>query len=398
MTSSRAPIASRRAKPEERDLETISARELLALHSARSKLSAEKVEQLVGDWLEQLKEELTKGRSVLIDDFGTIRLLEKKAQILTNPETGHQFIDPARNIVDFRAEADFEQQIKKARLSSIVLAAPADDAFAGVIKFHFSKAGWRVQVVETHDECMQQLAEGACLVIVDSQFEGALELVEAVKCSRDFSLVPLIVLYPEDLSPESSSELLVLGNEHLVEPFQVYDLLMLAESELTQSQEEGVLFEQQTRFQFGSSEENLKRATALGEKLFQAAGLQGEELTMMIAAYSEAIGNAARHGNRGDAQKQVSVLYLLDKEKITLVVRDQGDGFDHKSLLAKARARNSAVEAARERHLSGGTGGLGIMLMVRCCDDVEYDATGNILTLTKLIPKDPAARGLPARS
>ena len=39
--------------------------------------------------------------------------------------------------------------------------------------------------------------------------------------------------------------------------------------------------------------------------------------------------------------------------------------------------------AARERYLAGGMGGLGIMLMIRCVDLVEYNDKGNRIILTK---------------
>ena len=48
-------------------------------------------------------------------------------------------------------------------------------------------------------------------------------------------------------------------------------------------------------------------------------------------------------------------------------------------------APGGPIEQARTRHSSGGYGGLGIGLMLRCCDKVEYIPPGNIVKLTKYL-------------
>jgi anti-sigma regulatory factor (Ser/Thr protein kinase) len=177
---------------------------------------------------------------------------------------------------------------------------------------------------------------------------------------------------------------MVLGDEHLVEPFEVYTLLMLAESELARSSEEEIIFDQQVNFQFGTAEANAERANNLGGKLFAASGLDEQGQVAMAAAFREALMNAGQHGNKDDATKLIKVLYLLDKEKITVVVQDEGTGFDHDSYILRAQTK-TADEAARERHAQGRVGGLGIKLMLQCTDRLEYNDVGNMITLTKFV-------------
>jgi anti-sigma regulatory factor (Ser/Thr protein kinase) len=50
----------------------------------------------------------------------------------------------------------------------------------------------------------------------------------------------------------------------------------------------------------------------------------------------------------------------------------------------KRSESGDAVSAARERYEQGRLGGLGIMLMLRCTDQLEYNEKGNQITLTKL--------------
>src|SRR4029077_19820897 len=94
--------------------------------------------------------------------------------------------------------------------------------------------------------------------------------------------------------------------------------------------------------------------------------------------------NAAQHGNKYKRERNIEGQYLLDNEKITTVVKDQGGGFNHEQYVKGASPRD-AISAARERHAQGRMVGLGIMLMLRCCDRLEYNQSGNQLTLTKFL-------------
>lgn len=367
-------------------MEATARNELIAQLEERSKLNSDEAKEVLDVVIGTLKQELLKGNQVVLKDFATMKIVEKKAHIVKDPETGHQFISPAENVVSFAPIDTFQKEIESAKLSSIILAVPSKDPFAQVIEFHFSRVGWRVHIVNSPDECMDMLQSGAYLVIVDYGLEGSMDLVKEIKSERNSSLVPLITLYPADRDPETSKDFVVLGDEHLVEPFEVYTLLMLAESELARSSEEEVIFEQQVNFQFGSNEENAERALEVANKLFKASRLDEDGQTALSAAFREAVGNAIGHGNASEGEKLVKVLYLLDREKITVVVQDDGPGFDHKEFLGTVSGGDDdAVHAARRRHAEGRVGGLGIMLMLKCTDRLEYNDIGNMLTLTKYL-------------
>ena len=107
----------------------------------------------------------------------------------------------------------------------------------------------------------------------------------------------------------------------------------------------------------------------------------------MSAAFREAVVNAAQHGNKYKRDRKIQIQYLLDDKRVTAVVRDQGNGFDH-SQYVKSGSTRDALSAARDRHQQGRMGGLGIMLMLRCCNRLEYNKAGNQISLTKLIKSE----------
>jgi len=334
-----------------------------------------------------IKDELLRGKQVVLQDFAAIKVIEKKAQLVKDPATGHQFISPAENVVSFVPIDSFQRSIESAKLSTIILAVPAADPFVQQIEYHFARVGWTVHIVNSMDEARTLLAKsGAYLTIVDSSLEGSAELIEALKAERETSMMPLIVIYAEERDPDTCADFLVLGDEHLVEPFEVYTLLMLAERELARSSEEEVIFDQQVSFQFGSTPAHCERAAQLADRLFAASGLPPEGQGALAAAFREAIDNASRHGNGGDGAKLVKVLYLLDKEKITLVVQDEGAGFEHTALALAGASASASASAEGSR-----PAGPGIKTMLSGADRVEYNDAGNMITLTKHLREDELA-------
>jgi anti-sigma regulatory factor (Ser/Thr protein kinase) len=112
------------------------------------------------------------------------------------------------------------------------------------------------------------------------------------------------------------------------------------------------------------------------------SGLVEEEQVSLGAAFRETLANAAQHGNKHRRDKLLEVLYLLDKEKIIITITDSGFGFDWQKYVNINKGGN-AIGRARQSQKEGRLGGLGIMLIMRCVDKLEYNDTGNVATLTK---------------
>jgi len=110
--------------------------------------------------------------------------------------------------------------------------------------------------------------------------------------------------------------------------------------------------------------------------------LSPSESDALLTATREALTNGVHHGNAGDKAKAVHLRVTVDGDKVRCTIEDEGPGFDYRNALEKGRTRH-AMDLARERYESGGVGGLGIMLMLRSVDLVEYNAAGNVVTLTK---------------
>jgi len=113
----------------------------------------------------------------------------------------------------------------------------------------------------------------------------------------------------------------------------------------------------------------------------QAVGLPSDRIHDLAVAVSEALSNAAIHGNGLDPRKNVSVaLTVLPGERAEIEVKDQGHGFDVARL---------ADPTDPEQILA--TGGRGVFLMRRLVDRVDYLEGGSRVRL--IVGKVRSGRG-----
>jgi anti-sigma regulatory factor (Ser/Thr protein kinase) len=265
----------------------------------------------------------------------------------------------------------------------ISLVMPSKDFFSSLVANRLTGPRSQAQIVEGVENFMGGLSSSRPdLVAVDASQSGARDLIRALKRSKDTNSVAAICLYSEGTDPNKLDGLRVREDESLTEPFELGELVELAETEIRRSHEERSFFQHQIHFQLPTRDDTIEEANDLVSDLVGQSGMSEERGAALAVAFREAVDNAARHGNKSQGSRMIDVVYLLDREKITVTVLDEGDGFDTEMYLRRG-VHGNAVAVARERNEAGRTGGLGIMLMLKCLDNLEYNYAGNQVKLTK---------------
>jgi anti-sigma regulatory factor (Ser/Thr protein kinase)/nucleoid DNA-binding protein len=376
---------------------TTGSAELRSALCAKLSISEEEASATLSELLAVIRRSLVGGEAVHVAGLVFLFTQRDKAKIVKDPLKGHKIVSPPKNKLcivpmgDARAAFEPDQALRDAietgRNATIVIALPAMDFFAKILQYHFESAGWKVHACTSAIDALQAVdSQMTHMIIADASLKNYQKLCEAIKGRRETSLIPLLLIFRKGTNLDSPSEFMVCGDEHFVEPFEVKKLLSIADSELIRSSEEQAIFEQQMSFQFPTDDSNLERANDLGRRLYESSGLAEEDQVALAAAVREALGNAAQHGNRYRKDRKIEILYLLDKERITVVIKDAGKGFDHHKYVNRGRG-GDALTAARERHKEGKLGGLGIMLMLKCTDSLEYSDLGNAVTVTRRLPR-----------
>ena len=105
----------------------------------------------------------------------------------------------------------------------------------------------------------------------------------------------------------------------------------------------------------------------------QQAGFGDQAVFAIRLALDEALTNAVRHGNGSDPSKRVTVEYTADPCRLTVDIEDQGAGFAPDELPDPTAEENICRPHGR-----------GVMLMRAYMSEVNFNARGNRVSLTKL--------------
>ena len=129
-----------------------------------------------------------------------------------------------------------------------------------------------------------------------------------------------------------------------------------------------------------SSTENLAMIREFVLSVGEQAGLSAAELVQLETAVDEACSNVIEHAYGSDVTKEVSVRATLDDAVLEITVTDTGIGFDPGSVEQKGLDK-----LVRSRK----SGGMGMVLIKKFMDDVQYQNTGekNELRMVKRLKK-----------
>ena len=88
-------------------------------------------------------------------------------------------------------------------------------------------------------------------------------------------------------------------------------------------------------------------------QILREMGFDEESREQVNLAVIEAGTNAIKHGNKEDVKKRAHFEFILNQDKLTVVVQDGGAGFDRKSVENPLDPEN-LVEKQRKRNFSDG--------------------------------------------
>ena len=276
-----------------------------------------------------------------------------------------------------------EEGPKKTGRASILMVVPKSDYFVEIMKFrlhdHADPTG-RFNIVTDCAEALRVFDDvNPDLVVLDDGVPGAEDFLFAVKIQKGRSLTSILKIYGRVRDIEAAKDFKIWENDYLVEPFDVMALFTLSEAELQRVPADRRELLQQVHFQFRTTDRNIDKANDLAHSLIDQIGMREDDRVALFAAFKEGVDNGAYHGNRNDPSLTIDVHFIVSKEKVTVYVQDEGEGFDYLSHLS-GKDGAQAFQEAKERIINQGQrGGLGVLLMKKCVDKLEYEGKGNTL-------------------
>lgn len=264
---------------------------------------------------------------------------------------------------------------------SVLVVEPMPNDFEAVLKMRLHNPNGDFHVARDAASAVEAFRKLSPEVVVVRYIgEESDELVRKIKIDMDRPLVSLIMVYARGTDVESPRDFKIWENDFFVEPFAVMELFTLIENEITRVRADRGGGRHQLNVRFRSIESHVDRASEMAETLIRKSPLGEESATRLLSAYNEAVDNARRHGHGGDSSKTIDVVFTLDAETVSIQITDEGPGFDYSSWTRDLKDA-TAVKRAQKARSQGRQGGLGILLMFKCCSRVSYHGAGNVLLL-----------------
>lgn len=112
---------------------------------------------------------------------------------------------------------------------------------------------------------------------------------------------------------------------------------------------------------FGSKLHYVDLVQDISEKITQMAGFDEDDRYWIGMSIRESVVNAIQHGNKLDENKKVELRFEIGKDRLTIFVNDEGEGFDESQLADPLDPKNLLRPSGR-----------GIFYIRSFMDDVQY--------------------------
>ncbi len=174
------------------------------------------------------------------------------------------------------------------------------------------------------------------------------------------------------------------ANGYLTKPFtpaQLYEAMETALAWREEHEKRGTTGE--INFDIRSELTYLSQASDMLADLFAHTPLTDRHIKDLKQAVMEMGGNAIEWGHRKNADLVLRLTYRIDPTSVTLIIKDEGPGFNPKDLPHAASDEDPIGHIEIRNDLGLREGGFGIMLARGLVDEFRYNRLGNEVTLVK---------------
>jgi two-component system, OmpR family, response regulator len=127
----------------------------------------------------------------------------------------------------------------------------------------------------------------------------------------------------------------------------------------------------------------LSQASDMLADLFAHTSLSDRHVKDLKQAVMEMGSNAIEWGHEKNADLVLRITYRIDASAVTLIIKDQGPGFNPKNIPHAASDEDPIGHIEIRNEMGRREGGFGIMLARGLVDQFRYNRDGNEVTLLK---------------
>jgi DNA-binding response OmpR family regulator len=210
------------------------------------------------------------------------------------------------------------------------------------------------------------------------------DVCRRLRTERETMLTPVVMLTALNDSENRLHGFRVGANAYVTKPYgveQLFDAIAAARAwraELERSNLQGEI-----HVEINSEVTLLNDLNDFLLTLCKTTPFETEQVMHLRQAVMEMAHNAIEWGNQHQTDRLVSIRYRVFEDRVEIVVRDQGPGFDRTNLPHAAVIDDPFTHLDVRDKLGLRAGGFGLMICHGMVDELRYNDVGNEVTLLK---------------
>ncbi len=217
------------------------------------------------------------------------------------------------------------------------------------------------------------------------------DVCRRLRTDPDTRMLPVVMLTALNDVQHRVHGFRVGANAYVTKPYGVDDLFEAIESALAWrvSLEKRDL-QGEIHVELNSEINFLKDVNDFFMHVCQTTPLGSDQVIQLRQAVMEMAQNAIEWGNEHESERLVNITYRVYHDRLEIVVKDQGSGFDRSSLPHAAVAGDPFSHLDVREKLGLRAGGFGLLICQGMVDEMRYNDVGNEVTLIKRFGNAPA--------
>lgn len=273
-------------------------------------------------------------------------------------------------------------------MKASVLVVEDERDVAGLLRMILEDADYEVLEVDSGEKVFDFLDNRSVdVILLDIILPGinGYEVCQRLKTRRQTNMIPVIMLTARAFHEDIIKGLSVGADKYIAKPFEQTNLLQEIELQVErkkQQVQEGITGD--VIFHIQSDVKHLDQLNEMTTLLFKYTPFTEKDITDIRYVLMEMGKNAIEWGSRNRKELPITIQYTTDNEKLTILIRDHGSGFDFQRYLDSSYDPTGEYKVREKKGKR--SGGLGIMLAKVFMDEIQYNEAGNEVSLMKRFP------------
>jgi DNA-binding response OmpR family regulator len=210
------------------------------------------------------------------------------------------------------------------------------------------------------------------------------DVCRRLRTDRTTMLIPVIMLTALNDVQHRVHGFRVGANAYVTKPYGVDDLFeAIAAARAWRLSMEQRELQGEIHVELNSEINFLKDLNDFLMLVCQVTPLSNEQVVQLRQAVMEMAQNAMEWGNLHESDRLVNLTYRVYDDRLEIVVRDQGPGFDRSRLPHAAVIGDPFTHLDVREKLGLRAGGFGLLICQGMVDEMRYNDIGNEVTLIK---------------